>query len=263
MKKYLVPGLILILAGVYFLIEALPGVSLPFGAFFMLIGAVLLVGRLCSRGKYGLSIAGFIALCLGSAWVLLDVLHIGGQYVMVATPLALSLAFFLTHICEYRRIGNWPMVPALVLLAFAVLFFLMLTPEVNAILKPYYGTILPLILILIGVSLLLRGVKDRKLEKNVGYEAPLRHAVPQNNEPVPEDTSTWAQPPLYTQSAQPKPSAEPQKPTPSDPINLTPPPAQPMDEDFVTVMPESVVGEDIPDHAQACVDESASEKKAE
>ena len=63
MKKYLVPGLILILAGVYFLIEALPGVSLPFGAFFALVGAALLVGRLFARGKYGLSIAGFLLLC--------------------------------------------------------------------------------------------------------------------------------------------------------------------------------------------------------
>ena len=71
MKKYLVPGLILILAGVYFLIEALPGVSLPFGAFFALVGAALLVGRLFARGKYGLSIAGFLLLCLGLAWALL------------------------------------------------------------------------------------------------------------------------------------------------------------------------------------------------
>ena len=65
MKKYLVPGLILILAGVYFLIEALPGVSLPFGAFFALVGAALLVGRLhrqqvCDGGDAAGGIAGLL-----------------------------------------------------------------------------------------------------------------------------------------------------------------------------------------------------------
>lgn len=207
MKKYLVPGLILILAGVYFLIEALPGVSLPFGAFFALVGAALLVGRLFARGKYGLSIAGFLLLCLGLAWALLDVLSIGNKYVMVATPLAVSLAFFLLHICEYRRIGNWPMVPALVLLAFAVLFFLMLTPSVNDVLKPYYGTILPLILILIGVCILVRGARGNKRERRRAEEA------------QPGDPSTWAQPPLH---AQPQPAPEAQEPFTAGPVEQEP-----------------------------------------
>lgn len=199
MKRYLVPGLILILAGLYFLVEALPGVSLPFGAFFALVGAALLVGRLVARGKYGLSIAGFLLLCLGLAWSLLDVLAIGPQYVMVATPLAVSLAFFLVHICEYRRVGNWPMIPALVLLAFSVLFFLMLTPSVNDVLKPYYGTILPLILIFIGISVLVHGARANRRERR---QVPVESAQP-------DDSSTWAQPPLYTQ---PKPAAKEQEP---------------------------------------------------
>ena len=207
MKKYLVPGLILILAGVYFLIEALPGVSLPFGAFFALVGAALLVGRLFARGKYGLSIAGFLLLCLGLGWALLDVLSIGNQYVMVATPLAVSLAFFLVHICEYRRVGNWPMVPALVLLAFAVLFFLMLTPSVNDVLKPYYGTILPLILILIGVGILVRGARGSRRERNAASYA----------QPEPGDPSTWAQPPLHTQPVQPQ-----QEPVAEEPVTAQP-----------------------------------------
>ena len=212
MKKYLVPGLILILAGVYFLIEALPGVSLPFGAFFALVGAALLVGRLFARGKYGLSIAGFLLLCLGLAWALLDVLSIGNTYVMVATPLAVSLAFFLVHICEYRRIGNWPMVPALVLLAFAVLFFLMLTPSVNDVLKPYYGTILPLILILIGVCILVRGARGNKRERRRAEEA------------QPGDPSPWAQPPLH---AQPQAGPVMQEPIASEPPVQEPIPAEP------------------------------------
>ena len=136
------------------------------------------------------------------AWALLDLLSIGNQYVMVATPLALSLAFFLVHICEFRRIGNWPMVPALVLLAFAVLFFLMLTPSVNDVLKPYYGTILPLILILVGVCILVRGARGNRRERRRAEEA------------QPGDPSTWAQPPLH---AQPQP-AEAQEPFTAGPV---------------------------------------------
>ena len=105
MKKYLVPGLILILAGVYFLIEALPGVSLPFGAFFALVGAALLVGRLFARGKYGLSIAGFLLLCLGLAWALLA----GGALLLALClppcfwPFALGVALLIVGLIALCR----------------------------------------------------------------------------------------------------------------------------------------------------------------
>lgn len=235
MKKYLMPGLILILTGVYFLIEALPGVSLPSGAFFMLIGAALLIGRLCRRSKYGLTIAGWITFCLGYSWVLMDLLHIDGKYTMVATPLALSLAFFLTHICEYRRLGNWPIVPALVLLAFSTFFFLLLTPEVNKMLLPYYGTILPLLLIVIGVLLLLRGARDHRREKRA-------HAAAQN-EPNPGNPATWAQPPLHEEPAsEAAPASAPEAPTQqaapfASEENVQPDPAPNTEESPVIILP--------------------------
>ena len=233
MKKYLVPGLILILAGVYLLVAALPGVSLPSGAFFVLVGASLLIGRLFSRGKYGLSISGFLLLCLGLSWALMDVLDIGRQYMIVATPLAVSLAFFLVHICEYRRVGNWPMVPALALLAFSVVFFLILTPEANELLKPYYGTILPAILILIGVSILIRGTRlSRRERRRAAYAQP---------KPEPGDPSTWAQPPLHAQpqTAQPQ-TAQPQ----TEPTAAEPMPEEPIIVEPITVQEEAPAQED-------------------
>ena len=57
MKKYITPGLILILAGLYFLVDALPGVDLPGSVFFLAVGLALLIARL-TTGRYGLSIAG-------------------------------------------------------------------------------------------------------------------------------------------------------------------------------------------------------------
>jgi peptidoglycan/LPS O-acetylase OafA/YrhL len=195
MKKYVTPGLILILAGIYFLLDALPGITLPDGTFFILVGLGLLIGRLCTK-RYGLTIAGFIVLCLGTGWAAMDLLKIGGQYTMAVTPLTLSLAFFLIHICEYRRVGNWPLIPALVLLVFSTLIFLILTPSINALLKPYYGTIFPILLIIIGVCLLVRGVSYASLPKR-------RRDAPQGRA---QDPSTWAQPPL---NAQPAPGANP------------------------------------------------------
>ena len=65
MKKYVTPGIVLILAGLYFLLGALPGVNLPEGTFFVLVGLGLLIGRL-TTGKCGFTISGFIVLCLGA-----------------------------------------------------------------------------------------------------------------------------------------------------------------------------------------------------
>ncbi|MGN1249216.1 MAG: hypothetical protein ACI4XW_03985 [Candidatus Spyradocola sp.] len=215
MKRYVVPGLILILTGVFFLVEALPGVDLPFGAFLALLGAAMLIGRVCSRGRYGLSISGFLLLCLGLSWTLLNVLDIPGKYVIVATPLAVSLAFFLVHIFEFRRVGNWPMIPALALLAFSVVFFLILTPEVNRMLKDYYAMILPAILILIGIGILIRGAGRGRRERSRAYRA--------QPEPQPGDPSTWAQPPLHEQP-QEEPAA--QEPVTEEPVIIEPAPVQ-------------------------------------
>ena len=142
MKKYVTPGIVLILAGLYFLLGALPGVNLPEGTFFVLVGLGLLIGRL-TTGKCGFTISGFIVLCLGAGWMAADLLVLPGKYASVVTPLALSLAFFLIHICEFRRIGNWPIIPALILLCVGGGLLILFTPGLNALLKPYYGTIFP------------------------------------------------------------------------------------------------------------------------
>lgn len=100
MKKYITPGLILILAGLYFLVDALPGVDLPGSVFFLAVGLALLIARL-TTGRYGLSIAGFVVFCLGAGWSAMELLKLPGMYGIVATLLSLALAFLLIHICEY------------------------------------------------------------------------------------------------------------------------------------------------------------------
>lgn len=170
MKKYITPGLILILAGLYFLVDALPGVDLPGSVFFLAVGLALLIARL-TTGRYGLSIAGFVVFCLGAGWSAMELLKLPGMYGIVATLLSLALAFLLIHICEYRRIGHWPLLPALILLVFGVLFFLVLTPEINEILRPYYGLIFPVILIALGVWLLVRGaLRGRRARPTASFQ---------------------------------------------------------------------------------------------
>ena len=200
MKKYVTPGIVLILAGLYFLLGALPGVNLPEGTFFVLVGLGLLIGRL-TTGKCGFTISGFIVLCLGAGWMAADLLMLPGKYASVVTPLALSLAFFLIHICEFRRIGNWPIIPALILLCVGGGLLILFTPGLNALLKPYYGTIFPALLILVGICLLVRGIahsprapKPQQNAANASYSY--------------SDTSTWAQPPLHDQPRQEAPAAD-------------------------------------------------------
>lgn len=200
MKKYVTPGIVLILAGLYFLLGALPGVNLPEGTFFVLVGLGLLIGRL-TTGKCGFTISGFIVLCLGAGWMAADLLILPGKYASVVTPLALSLAFFLIHICEFRRIGNWPIIPALILLCVGGGLLILFTPGLNALLKPYYGTIFPALLILVGICLLVRGIAH-------SHRAPKPQQNAANASYSYSDTSTWAQPPLHIQPRQEAPAAD-------------------------------------------------------
>ena len=200
MKKYVTPGIVLILAGLYFLLGALPGVNLPEGTFFVLVGLGLLIGRL-TTGKCGFTISGFIVLCLGAGWMAADLLMLPGKYASVVTPLALSLAFFLIHICEFRRIGNWPIIPALILLCVGGGLLILFTPGLNALLKPYYGTIFPALLILVGICLLVRGITH-------SHRAPKPQQNAANASYSYSDTSTWAQPPLHNQPRQEAPAAD-------------------------------------------------------
>lgn len=200
MKKYVTPGIVLILAGLYFLLGALPGVNLPEGTFFVLVGLGLLIGRL-TTGKCGFTISGFIVLCLGAGWMAADLLMLPGKYASVVTPLALSLAFFLIHICEFRRIGNWPIIPALILLCVGGGLLILFTPGLNALLKPYYGTIFPALLILVGICLLVRGIAH-------SHRAPKPQQNAANASCSYSDTSTWAQPPLHNQPRQEAPAAD-------------------------------------------------------
>lgn len=200
MKKYVTPGIVLILAGLYYLLGALPGVNLPEGTFFVLVGLGLLIGRL-TTGKCGFTISGFIVLCLGAGWMAADLLMLPGKYASVVTPLALSLAFFLIHICEFRRIGNWPIIPALILLCVGGGLLILFTPGLNALLKPYYGTIFPALLILVGICLLVRGIAH-------SHRAPKPQQNAANASYSYSDTSTWAQPPLHNQPRQEAPAAD-------------------------------------------------------
>ena len=124
-----------------------------------------------------------------------------GKYASVVTPLALSLAFFLIHICEFRRIGNWPIIPALILLCVGGGLLILFTPGLNALLKPYYGTIFPALLILVGICLLVRGIAH-------SHRAPKPQQNAANASYSYSDTSTWAQPPLHDQPRQEAPAAE-------------------------------------------------------
>lgn len=211
MKKYITPGLILILAGLYFLVDALPGVDLPGSVFFLAVGLALLIARL-TTGRYGLSIAGFVVFCLGAGWSAMELLNLPGMYGIVATLLSLALAFLLIHICEYRRIGHWPLLPALILLVFGVLFFLVLTPEINEILRPYYGLIFPVILIALGVWLLVRGaLRGRRARPAAAFQQASQPAP--GPQPTPDaQPASDAQPVSEFSAAAAEPDASPLTP---------------------------------------------------
>ncbi len=171
MKKLVLPGALLLLAGVYLLLSRLPGIDLPMGSFLALMGAGFLVVRAVTR-KYGWSFAAFPLLGLGLSWVVVWLLHLGSAYIAAATLLGLALAFFLIQICEFRKVGNWPVIPACILLigGLAALTFVM--PNLRSMLRGVKDYILPTSLILLGFVLLIVGI--------VAYGKANRKQKPQN-----------------------------------------------------------------------------------
>ena len=193
MKKLVLPGSLLLLAGIYLLLSRLPGVDLPMGSFLMLMGAGFLVVRAVTR-KYGWSFASFPLLFVGLGWVMVRLLHLGSSYIAAATLLGLSLAFFFIHICEFRRIGNWPMIPAILLLLAGAAALCLVTPEIRRFLRNMEDYILPALLIVGGAVLLLAGViacvkpRAKKPESETTYAPP--YVPPQ--EPVKEPETVFA-----------------------------------------------------------------------
>ncbi len=121
MKKSYLPGLILILLGSFLLLNQ----------FFDMSGSILLVfvgiGLLTVRfitGRFGFTIAGSVVLCLGLGGIVSDLHFLSGDLRSAIQLLLLAMGFFLMHIIDYRRIGNWPLIPGLCLVGIALIIFL-------------------------------------------------------------------------------------------------------------------------------------------
>lgn len=179
MKKYVVPGLICVLLGLFLLINTL--VDLPGTVFLLVIGLAFLIARVVT-GAYGLSIPGWILSCLGLGMTLREYFPVMGQMFPIML-LSLSLAFLMIHITEFRRIGNWPLIPASILCGLGLLMFIASNRAIVEFLRPYLGYILPAVLILLGLVLLIRALIEKRNPPQAAQWSP-----PAGNAPAPGAT---------------------------------------------------------------------------
>lgn len=152
MRKGVIPGALLILIGVLILLDQF--VSMPSGVAAVAVGLFLLLLR-AGRGARGFTIAGSILLCAGVGFTLtqLHLLPPGSEYPV--NILFLAVAFFLMHIIEFRRMGNWPIIPGICLVVVAGIVFVSDNLERFG---SFWGMLLrfwPLALICGGAALLL------------------------------------------------------------------------------------------------------------
>ena len=138
----LIPGLILILLGVAFLLREYLGVGPEF--ILVLAGLVFLVPYLLTR-LYGLLIPGMILIGLGAGMLYERVSHVGW-----AVPLGLGIGFIAIFVADWivtRAVRWWPLIPGAALMIPAIVDAF---PSVGFWLEKGW----PVILILIGLLLI-------------------------------------------------------------------------------------------------------------
>lgn len=208
MKKYVVPGVLLILAGLYLLLDVF--FQFPAFAFVIAIGLGFLLCRAIT-GYAGLTIPGCILLCLGTGLTLQFYFpFLGGAFPIMV--LSLSVAFLLIHILDFRRLGNWPLIPAAVLFVVSALILINTNHALMQYIRPFAPYILPAALILLGLAFLVSAVGRKGKEPAVRRS--VNTAPPQSPSSAPggsqtQQPFTYYQPPLNNAQA----PQVPQQPT--------------------------------------------------
>lgn len=202
MKKTVIWGVLLVLAGVYFLLSTL--FNLPAAIFLLFLGVAFLAVR-CITGRYGYTIPGSLLAALGLGLTLQHYLPFTTSGAAL-TLLCLSLGFLVMHLIDFRRMGNWPLIPALVLFLVSALLFVTTDPALRHLLEPYFPYLLPVVLILLGVIFLLRA-----LFKGRQGDAPAGNAPRQERREEQVPPCDYYMPPKAEPTTQrPEPQPEPQ-----------------------------------------------------
>lgn len=245
MRKNLLPGIVLILAGLYLLIDQFVPLSYGFGVAF--VGLALLSVRMV-RGPRGFTIAGSIVLLSGLAMALADMELLSRDLTAVAVVGLLAVSFFLMHILDYQRLGHWPIIPGLCLLGVAVLVYFYGYDRLPSTLWGWIRQFWPVALICAGAATLAgvmgnsRRNRQRRAQQQAEQNWQQTNAYappPQNGQPYgtpsqqtnasgwqPGDTQQYPpNPPQPDPAAQPAPSPA-QEPASQPWVQQDAPPAQ-------------------------------------
>lgn len=169
MRKTKIVGMLLILVGL--LILAAQFFSLPSAVAAIAVGLVFLILRTGWRVK-AFSIIGSILLCTGMGFTLtqLGILPEGVEYGVNIAFFAIS--FFMMHIIEMRRMGNWPLFPGIVLVVTAGIVFVGGYNKMYHSFMGFLNLFWPVLLISVGAALAFGGwhvLRNRKKDEEPVY----------------------------------------------------------------------------------------------
>ncbi len=216
MKKQVLWGILLLLAGAYFLLAAL--FDLPGGIFLVFLGLAFLLARLVS-GRAGLTIPGCLLFWLGAGLTLQHYVNLTSSDAAVVF-LSLSLGFLFIHILDFKKLGNWPLIPALALFVAAAGLIVIQDRFLYDMVRPYFSYIVPCALIVVGAAILVSGLvrSGRKKAAQRAKEAAQQQYV-YTNPPQQDDDPAFvfgeqeeAQERPKEEPAAPQAEAEPEEP---------------------------------------------------
>lgn len=158
-KGVFLPGLILIFLGLFILLEKINVIN---GYFILPFIGVFLIILYFAYKRSGFFISGIILLFLGIGEVAATIPALQSVPESSMVLLFFGLSFLFIHIFEYKRYGNWPLIIGLIIIAIAVLVYLVKNNIIDYNVINAIQIYWPALLIVFGAVVIIRGILKKR-----------------------------------------------------------------------------------------------------
>lgn len=153
-------GTVLILIGIYFLLEIL--LPLPDGTFFLLLGLSFMAAFFLRNRNRGFAYAASILTMMGAIQMLFDLFAPSWVDGIVPLALGVGLGMFVSLALVGWQEGRWAVAPGIALTGVALFFLLMGNPMWRAWLEGNRMAFIAIALIVVGIVVVISALVGRR-----------------------------------------------------------------------------------------------------
>jgi hypothetical protein len=161
-QPHLLFGVILTATGVFVLLKDWGKLNFNIsGELFLILLGVFFLFVYFRKGLLGFVFPGYILPCIGVYLMIMD--NMNWDYMWPSFLILLGIAFYLIYFTAFIQKSSWPLIPGTILIALGLAGFAfsleILTWNMVAVLLNYQNYILSAAIILIGIGLLIKGLR--------------------------------------------------------------------------------------------------------